>query len=68
MSKKTDGQVWLSSLDLKDANSQLKLCERTSKLWNFSIVAGHTTGTYQVLTGFYGLCDMPNKFQIKIHI
>ena len=30
---------------------------------NFSIVGGETTGTYQFLTGFYGLGEMPNEFQ-----
>ena len=35
----------------------------TSKQCNFSIVGGDITGTYQFLTGFCGLGDMPNKFQ-----
>ena len=50
-------------MDLKNAYNQLKLCETTSKQCNFSIVGGETTGKYRFLTGFYGLGDMPNKFQ-----
>ena len=37
--------------------------EFTSDQCNFSIVCGNITGTYQFLTGFYGLSDMPNEFQ-----
>ena len=63
ISEKSNGRVWFSSLDLKNAYSQLKLCEQTSKQCNFSIVGSETTGTYRFLTGFYGLRDMPNEFQ-----
>ena len=31
LSEKTDGQVWFSKLDLKNAYSQLQLCKKTSK-------------------------------------
>ena len=63
LSSKESGEVRLSSLDLKNAYSQLQLCTDTSKQCNFSIVGGETTGTYRFLTGFYGLGDMPNDFQ-----
>ena len=63
ISEKSNGRVWFSNLDLKNKYSQLKLAEQTSKQCNFSIVGGKTTGTYQFLTGFYGLGDMPNEFQ-----
>ena len=63
ISEKSNGRVWFSNLDLKNAYSQLKLCEQTRKQCNFSIVGGENTGTYQFLTGFYGLGDMPNEFQ-----
>ena len=63
ISENSNGRVWFSVLDLKNAYSQLKLCEQTSKQCNFSIVGGETTGTYQFLTGFYGLEDNPNEFQ-----
>ena len=63
ISEKSNGRAWFSNLDLKNAYSQLKLCEQTSKQCNFSIVGGEITGTYRFLTGFYGLGDMPNEFQ-----
>ena len=56
---KTEGTVWLTSLDLKYAFSQLPLDESKSKHCNFSIVCGEFTGTYRFKTGFYGLTDMP---------
>ena len=62
ISEKTNGQVWFSNLNLKNAYSQLKLCEKTSKQCNFSIVGGETTGN-QFLTAFYGLGYMPNEFK-----
>ena len=63
-SEKPTGQVWFCNFDLiKNLYSQLKLCKKTSKQCNFSIVGGKTTGTYRFLTGFYGLGDMPNEFQ-----
>ena len=63
ISEKSNGRVWFSKLDLKNAYSQLKLCDQTSKQCNFSIVGGETTGTYRFLTGFYGLGEMPSEFQ-----
>ena len=63
LSSKNSGEVCFSSLDLKNAYSQLQLCTYTSKECNFSIVGGETTGTYRFLTGFYGLLDTPNEFQ-----
>ena len=63
LSSKESGEVWFSSLELKNAYSQLQLCTDTSKQCNFSIVGGETTETYRFLIGFYGLGDMPNKFQ-----
>ena len=62
-SEKSNGRVWFSNLDLKNTYSELKLCDQTSKQCNFIIVGGKTTGTYQFLTGFYGLGDMANEFQ-----
>ena len=61
--EKSNGKVWFSKLDLKNAYSQLKLCDQTSKQCNFSIVGCETTGTYRFLTGFYGLGDMTNEIQ-----
>ena len=47
ISEKSNGRVWFSNLDLKNAYSQLKLCLQTSKQCNFSIGGGETTGTYR---------------------
>ena len=55
LSKKTDGQVCFSNLDLNTASSQLKLCERTIKQSIFSLVGADTTGIYRFLIGSYGL-------------
>ena len=57
------GLVWLTSLDLKYAFSQLKLSKLTSSHCNFNIICGESTGTYRFSTGFYGLKDMPSEFQ-----
>ena len=62
-SEKPNGQVCFSNLNLKNAYSQLKLSDQTSKQCNFSIVGRGTILTYRFLTGFYGLGDMPNEFQ-----
>ena len=59
LSKKTEGQVWFSNLDLKTAYSQLKLCESSK----YSLVGADTTGIYRFLTGLYGIGKMPNEFQ-----
>ena len=68
LSNKDSGEVWFSNLDLQYAYSQLQLCTDTSKQCNFSIIGGKTTGTYRLLTGFYGLGDMPNEFQRLISL
>ena len=57
------GEVWFTNLHLKNAYSQLAFDKFTSNQCNFSIVGGDITGTYQFLTGFYGLGDLPNEFQ-----
>ena len=63
ISNNSAGEVWFSNLDLKSAYSQLSLDNFTISQCNFSLVGGDITGTYQFLTGFYGLGDMPNEFQ-----
>ena len=57
------GEVWFTNLDLKNAYSQLSLDNFTSSQCTFSLVGGDITGTFQFLTGFHGLGDMPNEFQ-----
>ena len=63
ISNNSAGEVWFTNLDLKNAYSQLSLDNFTSSQCNSSLVGGDKTGTYQFLTGFYGLGDMPNEFQ-----
>ena len=55
--------MWLTTLDLKYAFSQLPLSDLTSSHYNFSIFCGEATGTYRVKTCFYSLTDMPTEFQ-----
>ena len=63
LSESTDGQVWYSNLDLKNAYSQHKLCESTSKQRNLSLLRGEAVGTYRFLTRVYGFGNMSNEFQ-----
>ena len=55
--------LFFTVLVLKYAYSQLKLTPQTARQCFFNIVGGKATGTYQFLTGFYGLADMPAEFQ-----
>ena len=52
-----------STLDLKNANSQLNIDTNTANHCNLNIISGDMTGTYNFRTGFYGLKDMPAEFQ-----
>ena len=55
-------KIYISTIDLKFAYSQLNVHPDTAKHCNFSIVSGDVTGTYQFKTGLYGLTGMPAKF------
>ena len=55
--------TFFSSIDLKNAYSQLNLDANTANHCNFNIISGDMTGTYRFQTGFYGLTDMPAEFQ-----
>ena len=57
-----------SKLDLRYAYSQIPLDRKTREKCNFSLVGGNATATYQFQTGFYGLTDMPAKFQKAIDL
>ena len=59
----TAGMLYFTVLDLKYAYSQIRLNAGTAQQCNFNIVGGQATGTYRILTGFYGLVDMPAEFQ-----
>ena len=50
-------------MDLKYAYSQPNLDPETARHCNFNIISGEGTGTYRIITGFYGLTDMPAAFQ-----
>ena len=56
------GEVWFTNLDSKNAYNQLALDKFTSNQYKFSNVGGDFTGTYQYLTGLYGLGDTLNEF------
>ena len=62
------GTTYFSTIDLRNEYSQLPLDETTRTQCNFSIIGGNATGTYQFETGFYGLTDMPAKFQKAIDL
>ena len=59
-------QTLFTTLDLRYAYSQLPLDKREQ--WNFSLLGGNATGTYQFQTGFYGLTDMPAEFQKAVDL
>ena len=61
-------QTLFLTLDLWYAYSQIPLDKTTKEQCSFSIIGGHATGTYQFQTGFYGLRDMPAKFQKAIDL
>ena len=55
--------VFFSIINLKNAYRQLQFHKDTAKHCNFNIIFGETTCTYRHKTVFYGLNDMPAKFQ-----
>ena len=44
----------------------MKLSEETSRQSVFAITGGNFSGYYRFKKGFYGLADIPTKFQEKI--
>ena len=62
------GQVFYSSVDMKDAYGQIPLEASTAKHCNFQIIGGKSTGTYRFVTGHYGLTIMPTEFQIVMDL
>ena len=57
---------WLNKIVHKHAYSQLPLDESIAKPCNFNILGGKATVTYRFVNGFYGLTNMPAKFQQTI--
>ena len=62
----TQGEIWISKLDLDYAYGQLKLSKRARNLCVFTVTGGKFTGYYRFLKGFYGLADIPTIFQEHI--
>ena len=58
--------MWFTCLDLRYAYGQLLLSPSAANQYNFSVVGGLATGTYQFATGFNGLTDMPAELQQAI--
>ena len=54
---------WFSKKDLKYVYSQIPLDKSIAKHCNFSILERRATGTYRIISGLYGLTDMPGTFQ-----
>ena len=58
----SDGELWMSKIDLDYAYGQAKLSKEESKHCMFSIIGGDFTGHYRYKKGFYGLSDIPTVF------
>ena len=55
--------VYISTIELKYAYSQLSLHPDTARHCNFNIICGDATGTYRFKTELYGLTEVPAEFQ-----
>ena len=62
----SDGEIWMSKIDLDYAYGQAKLSAEASRHCVFSIIGGESTGHYRFKKGFYGLADIPTVFQEHI--
>ena len=60
-------QTIFSTLDLRYPYSQIPLDRTTRENYNFSLIGGNATGTYQFQTGFCGLTDMTAEFQNQLN-
>ena len=63
---KSEGEIWMSKIDLDYAYDQAKLSKEADKQCVFSIIGGDFTGHYRFKKGFYGLSDIPTVFQEHI--
>ena len=59
-------QLFLSKIDWDYAYRQMKLSEETSRQCVSALTGGNFSGYYRFKKGFYGLADIPTKFQEKI--
>ena len=62
----SDGEIWMSKIDLDYAYGQAKLSAEASRHCVFSIIGGEFNGHYRFKKGFYGLADIPTVFQEHI--
>ena len=62
----SNGEIWMSKIDLDYAYGQAKLSKESSKQCVFSIIGGDFTGHYRFKKGFCGLSDIPTVFQEHI--
>ena len=63
---KSNGEIWMSKIDLNYAYGQAKLSKEAAKHCVFSVFGGDFTGNYRFKKGFYGLSDIPIVFQEHI--
>ena len=56
-------QLLMSKIDLDYAYGQMKLSEETSRQCVFALTGGKFSGYYRFKKGFYGLADIPTKFE-----
>ena len=63
---RSDGEIWMSKIDLDYAYGQAKLTAEAARHCVFSIIGGDFTGHYRFKKGFYGLSDIPTVFQEHI--
>ena len=62
----SDGDIWMSKIDLDYAYGQAKLSKEAAKHCVFSIIGGDATGHYRFKKSFYVLSDIPAVFQEHI--
>ena len=62
----SNGEIWMSKIDLDYAYGQAKLSKEAAKQCVFSIIGGSFTGHYRFKKGFYGLSDIPTVVQENI--
>ena len=63
---KSNGELWMSKIDLDYAYGQAKLSREATRHCVFPIIGGDFTGHYRFKKGFYGLSDIPTVFQEHI--
>ena len=63
---KSNGEIWMSKIDLDYAYGQAKLSTEASRHCVFSIIGGDFTGHYWFKKGLYSLSDIPTVFQEHI--